>query len=274
MRIDFHLHSNASDGAHPPMALAEAARSARLQAWALTDHDTLAGWRMIAGAPGLVPGVEASCSWNGREVHIVALGFDPAHPDLTDLLAGNRALRLQRLACLLDRLPPGIRKDTTVADVAALAANGPDGSLGRNHLAQTLVRSGAVSGSHEAFDRYLADEHLVDQGLPTFPGPEATAATIHAAGGVAILAHPGCYGDLPTIQALMACGLDGLETSHPNLPSPLAQGLRRVADRQGWLHSCGTDLHVLGHRRPGGCALGADRMRPLLQRLRVGIGAP
>ena len=267
MRVDFHLHSRASDGAHPATEMAAAAAAARLRHWSLTDHDTLAGWRTIAAAPGLIPGVELSTTWLGREVHIVGLGFRPDDAGLTNLLAANRKVRLTRLEALINRLPTEARTSITVASIAAEANNGPEGSLGRNHLARALTRSGAVTGSQEAFARWLADEHLVDQDVPAFGSPADAAEVVRAAGGIAILAHPGCYGELPLILTLMACGLDGIETCHPNLSSQLAQGLRKLAARHGWLQSCGTDLHHLGVRRPGDCTLGAERLRPLLDRL-------
>jgi len=268
MRVDFHLHTLASDGAPTPAELATAAADMRLRAWAITDHDTCAGWRAVRDAPGLVPGVECSTTWQGREIHVVGLGITPDEPDFSAFLTKNRALRLERMALMLGLLPQSVRGGLTVDGLVALAGNGPEGSVGRNHLARALARQGAVAGSGEAFTRWLSDEHLTDAGLPPYPDPTTTARAIRAAGGVAILAHPGCYGDLMVAIQLMELGLDGIEVAHPNLPGPLAQGLRTTAARRGWLQSCGTDLHYLGGtRRPGDCALGAERLQPLIERL-------
>nr|MBA3847971.1 phosphatase [Planctomycetota bacterium] len=97
MNVDFHLHTSASDGAHEPARIAQAAAEARLVRWAITDHDSVAGWRAVAGAPGLVPGVEVTGQTDDREIHVVGLGVDPDDAAFAAFLAGIRATREQRM---------------------------------------------------------------------------------------------------------------------------------------------------------------------------------
>jgi len=86
VRVDFHLHTTWSDGRLSPGELLEEVARGRLERWAITDHDTLGGSRELAGQPGLVPGVELSCWFEGREVHVAGLGVDPDVPELEAFL--------------------------------------------------------------------------------------------------------------------------------------------------------------------------------------------
>jgi predicted metal-dependent phosphoesterase TrpH len=261
--VDFHLHSTASDGELPPGHVASAARKAWLASWALTDHDTLAGWRAIAGAPGLICGVEVTAGAEDREVHIVGLGIDPAHPGLDALLARIRLLRLRRIDALLARLPADVRRGLTAEAVKPPEAD----SVGRLHLAQALARAGGVASVRDAFAFHLADEHLADAELPQFPPIGEIADTLRAAGGVAILAHPGVYRAIAVATRLAAC-LDGLECAHPGLDPGLQRDLLDLCARRNLLVSVGSDTHrVSTTRRPGGARIEPPLVEPLLVRL-------
>ncbi len=262
--VDFHMHSHASDGEHPPDHMASAARKAWLSHWALTDHDTLAGWRQISKAPGLICGVEVTAGDDGREIHIVGLGIDPAHLGLSNLLSGIRELRLRRVDALLARLPADVRRDLTAAQVKPTEAD----SVGRLHLAKALTRVGGVASIRDAFTFHLADEHLTDRELPQFPPIAQVASAIRGAGGVAILAHPGVYRNLPYAERLIE-QLDGAECAHPGLDGELQQGLLAVCARRNLLVSVGSDTHRISSvRRPGAARLQPELLAPLLERLR------
>ena len=91
--IDFHTHTNASDGALAPAEMIDRAVARNIDLLAITDHDTVAGYRAAAGYytqnPGkmrLIPGIEYSCRWSGTTVHIVGLGIDSDHPAMRDFL--------------------------------------------------------------------------------------------------------------------------------------------------------------------------------------------
>ena len=261
--VDFHMHSHASDGEHPPGHMASAARKAWLSHWSLTDHDTLAGWREIANAPGLICGVEVTAGDDGREIHIVGLGVDPAHGGLADLLAEIRQLRLRRVDALLARLPTDVRRDLTAAAVKPPEAD----SVGRLHLAKALTRVGGVASVRDAFTFHLADEHLTDRELPQFPPIAQVVEAIRAAGGVAILAHPGVYRHLD-IAARLLEGLDGAECAHPGLDATLQEGLLDLCRQRNLLVSVGSDTHRISTlRRPGAARIRPELVAPLLERL-------
>ncbi len=263
MRLDFHLHTHCSDGALHPSELLAAVRKSRLDHWAVTDHDTLAGWRALRGEAGLVPGVEVTSEVDGHEVHIVGLGIDPEDAAFAAFLAGIRGVRVARLGQLIAVLGESAR--LTVSDLGGGTAE----SLSRYHLAKALVTLGRAPHVSASFTDLIGDVHCAKLGLPPYPTPAATVAAIRAAGGVAILAHPGLYGSVEAVAALLDHGLDGLETSHSNLNPELGLALRDLAEGRRLLESCGSDIHWLGARQPGDHRLDRERALPLLRALRL-----
>lgn len=110
MRIDLHTHSNVSDGTEAPGAVMASAAAAGLDAVALTDHDSTAGWGEAAEAArtlGLVfvPGMEVSCrTEDGISVHVMSYLHDPSHPGLLAEIAKSRSARVSRAERMVERL--------------------------------------------------------------------------------------------------------------------------------------------------------------------------
>lgn len=204
----------------------------------------------------------------GIEVHVVALGVRPEDAALSAFLAAIRVRRRERLAAIIDRLPATVARGLVVDDLVDGRHRDAGEALSRTHLARALVMRGGVANQREAFSAWLSDQALAGAGLPAFPPLAEVGERIRAAGGVALLAHPGVYRSYETACFLMGQGLDGLEVEHPGLDSSLAQALRAEAPRRGWLQSVGSDFHSPGGpRRPGCCRLGAERLAPLMERL-------
>jgi predicted metal-dependent phosphoesterase TrpH len=190
--VDFHTHTTASDGALAPGALLERAQAAGVALLAITDHDTVAGYRAAAAicsrAPvslRLIPGVEFSCCWSGTTVHIVGLGMDCDHPAMVRGLRLLEQARGKRAAVIAERLG-------ALGFAGALAgaeAEAGESQLGRPHFAAWLVASGHVADHDEAFDRYLGQGRTGD--VKTFwPPLGEVIGWIADAGGRAVVAHP------------------------------------------------------------------------------------
>ena len=188
--IDLHLHSTASDGTLTPRELVEAARAAGLAAIALTDHDTLAGipaFLAAAGgaAPEAIPGVELSTRFEDREIHIAGLFLDPASPELATFLEDQRRERRERGELMRQKLTRlGYPISQAELDDCCRGA-----MPGRPHFARILVARYGFADNVEVFDK------LLRHGAPGFvprrlPDPATAIAAIHAAGGVAVWAHP------------------------------------------------------------------------------------
>ena len=232
-----------------PTELVEAAKAARLAAIAITDHDTIEGVAegMEAGARlgvEVIAGVEVSAEHSPGQMHILGLLVDPASASLNEWLSemmGGRDSRNPRIIARLRQL--GI--DITMEDVEAVAG---EGAMGRPHIAQVLVAKGAVSSRQAAFDHYLAKDALAyfDRLRAT---PADAIAKIHAAGGLAILAHPQYCGarsdnELKTlVSGLKDIGLDGIETQYTSFTREDADLCARIARDLDLLESGGTDFH-------------------------------
>ena len=156
MRIDLHTHSRVSDGTQTPTDLVRAAADAGLDVVAITDHDITAGWAEAAEAAedagiGLVRGIEISTRYRGSAVHLLAYLPDPDDPMLVAELGRILEGRGARVPAMLARLRalghPGATEEA-LAEVA-----GDTEATGRPHVADLLVRLGAVTDRDEAFRR-------------------------------------------------------------------------------------------------------------------------
>jgi predicted metal-dependent phosphoesterase TrpH len=191
---DLHCHSTVSDGTLSPELIARRAAANGVDLWALTDHDEIGGQaaaRAAAAAHGMawLSGVEISVSFAGETVHIVGLGFDTDHPALVDGLADVRSGRERRAREMGDELARvGIRG---AYDGALKYVGNPD-LISRTHFARYLVEAGVCNDTNEVFRRYLTP------GKPGFvphrwAGLGDAVNWIDAAGGIAVIAHPGRY---------------------------------------------------------------------------------
>ena len=111
MIIDFHTHSHASDGALSPADLIDQAIEAGISQFAITDHDTVAGYRQALVErpdlpPGfsLLPGVELSCVWSNMTIHVVGLDIDVDHPVLLAAMERLEGARRERAEIIAEKL--------------------------------------------------------------------------------------------------------------------------------------------------------------------------
>lgn len=245
---DLHTHSTASDGTLTPTALVERAAAAGVETLALTDHDTLAGIaeaQTAADAAGLrlIPGVEVSVTWGGRTVHVVGLAVDTSCDTLLSGLAGLQAYRVWRAEEIGHRLARA-GWDGALEGARRYAA----GTLiGRTHFARFLVERGAAADVRDVFKRFLVS------GKPGHvPGEwttlEEALGWIHAAGGIAVIAHPARYGFTRSkmrrlLGELKECGGRGLEVVSGSHSKDDYHVYARHARDEGLLASAGSDYH-------------------------------
>lgn len=257
MRIDLHAHSTASDGTDTPAQLVRNAAAGGLDVVALTDHDTVSGYReAIEALPEgltLVTGAELSCRLDGTGLHMLAYLFDPEEPEFSrerELVRDDRTPRAQAMIGKLQDLGVPV----TWEQVARIAG---EGSVGRPHIATALVELGVVPTVSDAFTpawladggRAYAEKHESD--------PFEAIRLVKAAGGVTVFAHPAavkrgrCVSD-DAIAALAEAGLDGIEVDHMDHDGPTRARLRGLAGELGLLTTGSSDYH--GGRKT--CRLG------------------
>lgn len=252
MRIDLHTHSNVSDGTEAPGAVMASAAAAGLDAVALTDHDSTAGWGEAAEAArtlGLVfvPGMEVSCrTEDGISVHVLSYLHDPSHPGLLAEIAKSRSARVSRAERMVERLAEDY--PISWADVQEQVA--PGATIGRPHIADALVAAGVVPSRSAAFagiltgrSRYFVAHYA--------PDPAHAVRLIRDAGGVPVFAHPeasarGRVVGERTYLEMIDAGLAGLEVEHRDNPQDGRAYLRRLAAEHSLLVTGSSDYHGTG----------------------------
>jgi 3',5'-nucleoside bisphosphate phosphatase len=265
VRADLHIHTTASDGEYTPEQVVALARSAGLSAVAITDHDTLAAVDKASAAGAghieVIPGVEISTAFAGREFHLLGYFLRPDHDELNAALANACRTRRERFRALLALL--SARGLTVRADRARLVEEASV-SLGRRHVAGLLVACGHARTRAEAFHRLV--NPLISKAQPKALVPiDVALRLINAAGGVASLAHPPADLTEEQLAELRARGLGAIEVVYPWGRNSPVRLLRESAARYGLAVSGGSDSH--GPDRPiGSHAVSGSELAALRER--------
>jgi 3',5'-nucleoside bisphosphate phosphatase len=244
--IDLHTHSTASDGRCTPHELVNRAALAGVTTLSLTDHDTVAGCAAAAEVSAtagvrFVPGIEITAVMAHADVHVLGYFVDVHSPALLAFLSEQRRRRIDRVRQMIAKLADlGIRLDADAILQPGLDDAGR--AVGRPWIARALVEGRFVSGTREAFDRWLA------RGRPAFvtragAAPAAVFARIHEAGGLASLAHPGVTQIDEWIREFVDSGLDAIEAYHSRHPPDVTNRYVRMARELQVLVSGGSDFH-------------------------------
>jgi 3',5'-nucleoside bisphosphate phosphatase len=258
--FDLQSHSTCSDGALPPAGVVAAAAAAGVELLALSDHDTVDGVdealeAAAAHGLGVVPAAELSAIDGEREdLHVLGYGLDHRSDELRGALERFRADRGARAHRMADAL-----RD------AGLELDFPDRGdrpVGRPHLAQAAFE-------HPANSMRLREEGIVNfsqlleayliPGAPAYrrrttPNVTEAIATIHAAGGVAVWAHPFWDVDageevLALVDRFAAEGLDGVEAFYVTHTEPQTRLVADHCARRGLLTTGSADFHGPDHPR-------------------------
>lgn len=270
--IDLHTHTCLSDGFRTPDELIDEAERRGIGILAITDHNRPADLPVLQAAHPrirLIQGAEISCSYFDQEgvdheLHVVALGFDPAHPAMQEVFRQNQPDRRPYIETILGKLAKfGI--DVGTYD-SLCAAENQSSHVGRMHIARAMVDRGYVKTIDEAFDTYLG---VHGKRLCYTPNPlryvtvEQAVEGILAAGGVAVLAHLYYYclseqgnHDLLAHFSRLTGGRGGLETQYSIYDPTIRETLTALAKQYDLMPSCASDYHgqnpdeTLDHRFP------------------------
>ncbi|MGB1335371.1 MAG: PHP domain-containing protein [Luminiphilus sp.] len=248
MIVDFHTHSLASDGALTPLELVRRAKAAGVRQFALTDHDTTAGYLSVrhtseADEVGLISGVELSCRWATTTVHVVGLNFDADASQIIAVVEQLTQAREERAKKIAMRLA-GVGIDGALEGAKAVAN---ESQIGRPHFATWMVEAGAVNSVTEAFDKYLGAGKIGDVKM-FWPPLSDVVQAITQAGGVAILAHPLKYRLTgmklrALINDFKAAGGGAIEVLNGRQPETDLKRLSQLAEGNGLMCSVGSDFH-------------------------------
>ncbi|MGB9660550.1 MAG: PHP domain-containing protein [Moorellaceae bacterium] len=244
-RGDLHTHTVASDGKLKPLELLQLARDKGLTTIAVTDHDTVDGLgEALAGASlyGLevIPGIELSTEWEGKDVHLLGYYIDFQGDNLHTFLHRLQEARQQRGLKIVDRLR-SLGYELTWEEVSQFVRGK---AVGRLHIAQALVAKGFMPSIEAAFAQ------LLDRGRPAYVPrykitPVEAVQLIVAWRGIPVLAHPGLIGEDEIIEELAADGLRGLEVYYPLHDREAVQRYQALARKLNLLVTGGSDFHGL-----------------------------
>lgn len=252
--IDLHTHTNISDGTLSPEAVVRRAREKNLSVIAITDHDIVDGVAealRVGQEIGLrvIPGVEVSADSRAGAMHVLGYFIDHRDEALRQALKELRRYREERNPKIVRKLND-LGFDITYDEIKTKAGYG---SVGRPHFAAVMLDKGYVSSIQEAFDKYLkagAAAHVDKKRLT----PANAIEMIHAAGGLAVMAHPirlKLKDEADLEQLVRECvehGLDGLEVYYSDHGPELTQQLLDLARRFDLLVFGGSDFH--GQNKP------------------------
>lgn len=265
--IDLHLHSNCSDGIHPPETVVCMAADAGVSALAICDHDNIDACQaaLTAGrAAGIdvLSGVELSVVHDDIfDIHLLGYGFDPQHQQLVTKLNEFQQFRQHRNAQIVvninARLVEHGHEPLNFDDVVSRAG----GALGRPHIGRELIERGYARSMEEAFQRYLVACNVEKRFFPLADAIDL----IHRAGGVAVLAHPAfIHIDDEQFRHLLdrcvAFGLDGVECHFGGVTRQRIDWYITEARRRKLLVTGGSDYHGDAGKKIGYCGMGNLRI--------------
>lgn len=249
MRVDFHIHTTASDGRHTPREIFELADARKLKAFSITDHDTVSGipeaLEVASEFPRIIfiPGVEIASFLSDLELHILGYYINHTSPALTDFLANqrlSREVRAKKILLKLEEMGMPLKWER-VKEIAK------GQSVGRPHIAIAMIEKGYVSSVKEAFTLYLGRgaSAYVPREKAT---PHQVVEVISKAGGIAVIAHPLelIKRGLPLerlIEELKPLGLVGIEAYYNGYKPEESEEIAKIARKYDLIALGGSDYH-------------------------------
>ncbi|PHR66058.1 MAG: phosphatase [Idiomarina sp.] len=244
---DLHCHSYYSDGALSPAELVQRACEQGVTHLAITDHDSVGGVAVAQAFIAqhqlplkLIVGTEITCSWEGFEIHLVALNFNADAPSMEQLLAQQQQRRRDRYQAMVAKLhKAGIDVQPPMAQAMTMPT--------RKHLADAMVEGDWVSSFESAFRRYLGKGQQAYVATQWVNLADAVAA-VTAAGGVTVIAHPHAYQlSNKWLRRLLTeakqVGVTGVEVAIGTQSPGQREALATFAEEIGLAASVGSDFH-------------------------------
>lgn len=269
MLYDLHTHTSTSDGILSPEELVDKAFQLGLAGIAVTDHDTVAGLSQAInqqqkyyGSFEVIPGIEMNAEKDDCEVHILGYFIDYLDDRLHTRLEELKTSRLNRAYEMVRKLR-NMGYNITFEQISQIAKSD---LIARPHIAQALVQNNDVFSIREAFDK------LIGRGRPAYVPrykflPEEALNLIKAAGGIAVIAHPGLIKNQSLINEVIAAGIQGIEVYYPDHTPEQIEKYEKLAVKHGLLMTGGSDYHGLSgdpnDPRLGCCGISTEQIEKI-----------
>ena len=261
MSGDLHCHTRLSDGSMGIEDLIVLAQKKGIETIAITDHDCIAGTvrgKIIGDRAGIkvIPGVELSATdtQTGRQAHILC--YYPDFPDRLEGLCRKNQVARKRAAQYM-MIKAGAKLPITNELVLKCASGSTN--IFKQHIMHALMECGLASEIYgEEYNRYFNPESADNISMKASYVPvEEVLAAVHAAGGIAVLAHPALYDSFDLLERLIPLGLNGVEVWHPTASAADIDRLTAIAKKHKLLMTGGSDFHgMYGHKNTSlGCCM-------------------
>jgi hypothetical protein len=270
--IDLHTHTSHSDGGVSTVELLLKAKKCGIKTISITDHDTVSALdeaETIASGLGInfVPGIEITSSYKHCQLHFLGYFFDYTGKKFVSRLRelqDGRVARAKRIIEKLNRIKIPLKLESV------LEKSGVQNSIGRPHIANTMVEEGFAETYDEVFQKYIGIGKAAYEANYPFP-PEEAIKMISQAGGLSFIAHPSHYVNEEVLYHLVKLGLDGVEVVHPSHSNEETEYYERFTYENSLLKCGGSDFH--GGLKNDGANLGKYFIgRPSFERMQKKIG--
>ena len=243
-RADLHIHSFFSDGKFSPLSILEKAKKMEINSISITDHDSVYGVSVAIEnckkyGVEVIPGIEFSCDFNQKEVHILGYFIDIDNKILNEYIQNFKKTRIVRIKKMIEKL----NKLGCELDVNGFIDSIPGNvSIGRPHLAEAMVKKGFVKNYMEAFVLYIGD------GKPAYekkenPDINEIIKLISKINGISFVAHPGKNISINTLKEIVKFGINGIEIYHPSHSPDDTKIFLDFSNENNLLVCGGSDFH-------------------------------
>lgn len=267
MQIDLHIHSNASDGILTIQEIIKEAKTRNIGFMSITNHDSIKDQNIAVKAAKeaeirYITGVELNVTFSqsnlqkGKKFNLDFLGyqFDLRNITLKNRLESLAKYRKDRVVKIFNNLRVLLKEKGHILSDEELhkIQLSAEGTIGRPHIADYLVKRGIVNNRQEAFEKYL-----VEGNSPKYPlFIEEASKLIRDAGGKLILAHPNdpqgtslstltrnLQEQTDIIKEEMLPYIDGVECWHSRNTSKTTSHYIEFAKNNGLIMTGGSDCH-------------------------------
>ncbi|HEY9166226.1 MAG TPA: PHP domain-containing protein [Candidatus Kryptonia bacterium] len=244
MRIDLHTHTNSSDGALSVSELFRKVKNAAIDTLSVTDHDTVSALDESTKAASelgieFVPGIEVTSRYKSFQLHFLGYFIDYTNKNFLARLRelqDARIMRAKRIIAKLNKIKIPLKLESVIEKA------GLTNSIGRPHIANSMVEEGFAESYDEVFNKYIGIGRPAYEANYQFP-PERAIALISEAGGLAVLAHPSHYVSKDFLIRLLKLGMEGVEVIHPSHSDEERAFYSKFADENSILKTGGSDFH-------------------------------
>lgn len=244
IKVDFHVHTSASDGILSPSKIVERANLNNVKYLAITDHDTLTSLDEAISQSQkyslkVIPGIELSTQHNDESVHILGFFKNDSYknPDLVKELEKIKNHRIERAKKMVEKLKSEFN---IIIDFDSILKQADD-TVARPHIARAIIDAGYDYDFEHIFSNFIGKgckAYVPTLKLSAIDGIKL----LKKYNALVFLAHPKLINNTP-ISEFLTMGFDGIESIYFQNTEDETKYFLDIADSNNLLVSCGSDFH-------------------------------